>query len=138
MPPAIHKFVAGGCCLSLRGQAMSLKAMNWCRELKGLSGVDKAVLMYICDRYNENFGYAWPSISRISRDTGWSTATIDRSLRRLERRNYIATYHQFYTFDGATASNRYYLPIMGSLPIPGTIFFLDGDFDHDGSWISYD
>lgn len=113
---------------------MSINAMNWCRELTGLKGVDKSVLMYLSDRYNENYGYAWPSLSRISKDTGWAISTVSASLRRLERRDFIRTYKQFYSYDGGWASNRYYLPIFGECPPRGTVFRVGGDFDFNGEW----
>ena len=114
--------------------AMSINAMNWCRELSGLSGVDKSILMYISDRYNEKYGYAWPSLSRISADTSWAVSTISAALRRLEKRDYIRTYKQFYSHDGGWASNRYYLPIFGDCPLPGTVFEVGGQFDVHGDW----
>lgn len=113
---------------------MSIKAMNWCRELRGLSGTNKSILMYICDRYNDEFGYAWPSIVRIAEDTGWSVRTVTRSLAWLESRSYITCHRQFYAVNGSPASNRYYLPVMSSLPIPGQVFLVGGSFDYKGNW----
>ena len=113
---------------------MSIKAMNWCRELKGLTGTNKSVLMYLCDRYNEKAGYAWPSISRIALDTGWAERTVTRSLRWLESKNYISSHRQFYACNGGPASNRYYLPIFGNIPIPGQVFLVGGSFNHQGNW----
>lgn len=118
----------------MRGLAMSIKAMNWCRDLRGLSGTNKSVLMYICDRYNEEYGYAWPSIARIAQDTGWAVRTVTRSISWLESRNYICCHRQYYAFNGSPASNRYYLPIMGTLPIPGQVFLVGGSFDFQGHW----
>jgi hypothetical protein len=120
--------------LRLRGMGMSIKAMNWCRELNGLSGTQKSILMHICDRYNDEFGYAWPSISRMARDTGWGDRTITRTLRSLESRNLIACFRQFYAHDGSPASNRYYLPCFGAVPHKGQVFLVGGSFDYEGTW----
>jgi hypothetical protein len=116
------------------GDKLSIEAMNWCRELKGLKPVDKSILGYICDRYNANHGYAWPSLARISRDTGWAVSTVTKALRRLEERELLATYKQFYPSSGSWASNRYYLPIFGALPTPGKQFAVRGGFDQQGTW----
>ncbi len=118
----------------MRGLAVSIKAMNWCRELDGLSGTQKSILMHICDRYNDEFGYAWPSISRMARDTGWGDRTITRALRSLETRKLIASYRQFYAHDGSPASNRYYLPSFGPVPKKGQVFLVGGSFDFEGQW----
>jgi hypothetical protein len=108
--------------------------MNWCRELKGLSGTHKSILMHICDRYNDKLGYAWPSISRMARDTGWTERTISRALRLLERRDFIASYRQFYAHDGSPASSRYYLPSFTTLPPRGQVFLIGGSFNYEGQW----
>jgi hypothetical protein len=120
--------------LRMRGDSLSIEAMNWCRELKDLKPVDKSILFYICDRYNLKHGYAWPSISRISRDTGWVGSTVTKALRRLEKKELIATYKQFYPSNDSWASNRYYLPVFGDLPTPGKKFAVRGGFDFEGAW----
>ena len=113
---------------------MSITAMNWCRELRGLKGTDKSVLHVICDRYNDELGYAWPSIARISRESGWAERTVSRSLRNLEKHGYISSYRQFYAFDESPASNRYYLPVFGPAPPRGKVFWVGGEFDFEGNW----
>jgi DNA-binding transcriptional MocR family regulator len=114
---------------------MSITAMNWCRELRGLKGTDKSVLHVICDRYNDELGYAWPTIARISNESGWSERTVSRSLRNLEIQGYIASYRQIYAIDDSPASNRYYLPIFGAIPPRGKVFWVGGDFDFEGKWM---
>jgi len=113
---------------------MSIDAMNWCRELRGLKGTEKSVLHVICDRYNDDLGYAWPTISRIAMESGWSYRTVSRCLRYLEMHGYIASYRQFYAHDEKPASNRYYLPFFGTLPPRGKVFWVGGEFDHKGEW----
>jgi len=108
--------------------------MNWCRDLKSVRGKNKAVLWVICDKYNDKFGYAWPSIARIAKDSGWSDRTVSRALRWLEEREYVATFEQRYARDNSQASNRYYLPQFGEIPRRGTVFILQGDFDFNGIW----
>lgn len=113
---------------------MSITAMNWCRELRGLKGTDKSVLHVICDRYNDELGYAFPSISRIAMESGWAPRTVTRSLRNLEVQGYIASYRQVYAIDDSPASNRYYLPFFGAIPPRGRVFWVGGDFDFEGKW----
>ena len=113
---------------------MSITAMNWCRELRGLKGTDKSVLHVICDRYNDELGYAFPSISRIAMESGWAPRTVTRSLRNLEVQGYIASYRQVYAIDDSPASNRYYLPFFGAIPPRGSVFWVGGDFDFEGKW----
>ena len=115
---------------------MSIDALNWCRNLRGLPPMQKSVLLYICDRYNDDRCYAWPSIKTISRDTSWSERTVTRALRWLEQRDYIATYRQVYMHDYRPGSNRYYLPSFTEIPKPGKVFWIGGDFDHTGTWQS--
>ena len=114
---------------------MSITAMNWCRELRGLKGTDKSVLHVICDRYNDELGYAFPSISRIAKETGWAPRTVTRSLRKLEAQGYIASYRQKYANDESPASNRYYLPVFGGIPPRGKVFWVGGEFDFEGKWV---
>ena len=113
---------------------MSITAMNWSRELRGLKGTDKSVLHVICDRYNDELGYAFPSISRIAMESGWAPRTVTRSLRNLEVQGYIASYRQVYAIDDSPASNRYYLPFFGAIPPRGRVFWVGGDFDFEGKW----
>lgn len=120
--------------LLLWGDPVSIDAINWCRDERGVRGPNKAVLHSICDRYNDEYGYAWPTISRIAKDSGWSDRTVSRCLRWLESRGYIATYRQFYAHDGSPASNRYYLPVFGGCPPRGSKFLVGGEFDFEGNW----
>jgi len=113
---------------------MSIEAINWCRDLRGLRGTEKSVLHVICDRYNDQLGYAWPSISRIGKEAGWSDRTVSRALRHLEMYGYIASYRQVYAIDDSPASNRYYLPAFGPPPPRGTVFWVGGAFDDEGKW----
>jgi hypothetical protein len=55
-------------------------------------------------------------------------------LRRLEKKELIATYKQFYPSNDSWASNRYYLPVFGDVPTPGKEFAVRGGFDFEGAW----
>ncbi len=114
---------------------MSPKAQEWALPKRGIKGSPKAVLMYLANRYNEKEGYAWPSISRISRDTCFSVSTVNRALRSLEQAGLIAIRKQQLSVDGSEFSNRYYL-VGHSRKVPpeGFIFFKRGHFGPWGKW----
>lgn len=50
----------------------------------GLSAADCAVLWQLCERYNEEAGAAWPSMTLLASDTGRNRKTVQRSLARLQ------------------------------------------------------
>ena len=69
---------------------MSIKAVAWAFE-QSLDGdaVAKLVLLAICDRYNDEYGKAWPNIEWISRAADCSApcredamAWLDMTTRR--------------------------------------------------------
>ena len=71
--------------------------------------VDKAILMYITYRYNDEIGYAWAGIERIADDCCTSKPTLLESLKRLGDGGLIevvATRNAI----GGRSNNRYYLP----------------------------
>ena len=64
---------------------MSIKAVAWAFE-QSLDGdaVAKLVLLAICDRYNDEYGKAWPNIEWISRAADCSARTVIRKIKKLE------------------------------------------------------
>lgn len=120
---------------------MSIEAFKWAKEQE-LRGVQKSVLIYLADRWNKARGYAWPSVARIARETGWHQRTVTNAIRELKDLGLIEVRRQTFARDYSLGPNRYYLPAMGQ-PIPpvGKTFVINGDFDFDGTWdpdISYD
>ncbi len=114
---------------------MSPKAQAWALPKTGIKGSAKAVLMYLANRYNEKEGYAWPSISRIAKDTCISVSTVNRALRSLEHEGLIAIRKQQKAADGSEFSNRYYLLGYSKyVPPEGFIFFKRGRFGAFGEW----
>ena len=114
---------------------MSPKAQAWALPIRGIKGSPKAVLMYLANRYNEKEGYAWPSISRIAKDTCFSVSTVNRALRSLEQAGLIAIRKQKLSEDGSEFSNRYYLVGHSrKVPTEGFIFFKLGNFGPWGNW----
>ena len=88
---------------------MSPKAQAWALEIVCDSGVQKSVLMYLANRYNEQLGYAFPSIARIAKETCWSKSAVENALKGLKASGLIQTNKQYSPSDGSYSSNRYYL-----------------------------
>ena len=112
---------------------MSVRAFKWAKDQQ-LPGVPKAVLLYLGDRFNDAKGYAWPSIARIARDTGWHGRTVSKALKYLRDKGLIETRRQYFLKDYSLGPNRYYFPELGPVPPPGTKFPIAGDFDVEGHW----
>lgn len=90
---------------------MSNGAINWSRNIDGLTSPQAFVLWVICDYYNEEAHYAWPSIKRIARDTRLSDRSVSRAVASLEERGLIVRAKTFSAHHGGWASNTYFLPI---------------------------
>ncbi len=114
---------------------MSIRAYKWAKEQE-LPGVPKAVLIYLGDRFNDVYGYAWPSMARIARDTGWHQRTVAKAIRYLKETGLVETRRQYYLRDHSLGPNRYYLPDIGPVPPEGAKFPIKGDFDNQGEWDS--
>ena len=110
---------------------MSIRAYKWAKEQE-LPGVPKAVLIYLGDRFNDVYGYAWPSMARIARDTGWHQRTVAKAIRYLKETGLVETRRQYYLRDHSLGPNRYYLPDIGPVPPEGAKFPIKGDFDNQG------
>jgi hypothetical protein len=68
-----------------------------------LSAGDCAVLWQLCDRYNEQAGAAWPSMTRLASDISRDRKTVQRSLARLEAAELVQVTER----GSRTRSNRY-------------------------------
>ena len=62
---------------------MSMNAIAWCMRQKIKDQTDWAILMRICDHYNDSLGYAYPSQDRIADQILASTKTIQRHIKSL-------------------------------------------------------
>lgn len=67
---------------------MSAEARTWARKQKLGSPSQKNVLAALADYANKH-GYAWPSQSRLARDTDLSIRTIIRAVSALEEAGLI-------------------------------------------------
>lgn len=60
-----------------------MNAMAWCMKQKTKDQTDWAILMRICDHYNDSLGYAYPSQDRIADQILASTKTVQRHIKSL-------------------------------------------------------
>lgn len=119
----------------MTGLLMSIRAYKWAKEQE-LPGVPKAVLIYLGDRFNDAYGYAWPSMARIARETGWHQRTIANAIKYLKELGLIETRRQYFARDHSLGPNRYYIPAIAPAPPAGSKFSITGDFDYQGDWDS--
>ena len=87
---------------------MSIEALTWAFKQKLDDPTAKLVLLGIADKYNEDRGYAWPSVERLADMADCTQRTVSRKLAFLEEAGYIQTLRH------PTQTNRYFLPHMTS------------------------
>ena len=96
---------------------MSWKATDHVAGLKGLSIAEKGVALLLANRYNDDQGYAWPSVLRLAEEAGLSERGVRYILRRLEDKGAIATEKN----RGRGHTNKYIFPgLKGAQPAPFT------------------
>jgi biotin operon repressor len=83
---------------------MSIKAVAWALEQKlGGDGIAKLVLIGMADRYNDEYGYAWPSIEWLAIAADCSQRTVMRKVQKLEEIGFVSVERR------ANKGNRYTL-----------------------------
>lgn len=87
---------------------MSIKAISWAFQQRLDDPTAKLVLIGIADKYNEDRGYAWPSVAALAEMADCTERTVSRKLAFLEEAKLIATIRH------PTRTNRYFLPHMTS------------------------
>ena len=89
---------------------MSIKAVSWALEQSLGDSTAKLVLIGICDRYNDDYNAAWPSIKWLAIAADCSERTVKRKIQTLTEMGLISVDRS------PNKTNRYY---VGSLcPIP--------------------
>ena len=113
---------------------MSFRAVIWALGLQAnLSGSERLVLIYLADFCNEEKGYAWPSIKKLSGRTGLSRSTVKRSISSLVEKELVETAAQSRAINGHRFTNRYYLTCFPYRPQRRN-YSVTGDFDPAGDW----
>lgn len=64
---------------------MSMEAMTWAIEVRGIKSPQKLVLLLLANRHNNDTGMCYPSIPRICRESGMHRATVIRAINALEK-----------------------------------------------------
>lgn len=90
---------------------MSFQAMAW--ALKQPVKTSEKFLLVVIANYADENGQSWPSIARLCTDTGMSRATVQRSLRKLEKAGFVSCHKRvrgalqtsnLYTLKGKSAA----------------------------------
>ena len=89
---------------------MSIKAVSWALEQYVSDPVAKLVLIGIADRYNDERGYAWPSVAWLATAASVTDRTVQRKIKLLEAQGFLATTRR----KGSTT--HYHLHIEAVLP----------------------
>ena len=63
---------------------MSIKALNWARNITGVRSSDKCVLFVLADRANEQ-GFCYPGVERIAREACMNGRSVRRCVQRLSQ-----------------------------------------------------
>ena len=89
---------------------MSIKAVSWAFEQKLDDPIGKLVLIGICDRYNPDVGYAWPSVAWLADVADCSHRTAQNKIKLLVELGFVT---KSYVREGNTnLKNRYRLPLF--------------------------
>ena len=72
---------------------MGFRETTWAFEQTLNDPIAKLVLIGLADYYNQEKGYAWPSVERLSEVADCSIRTVQRKLKDLEDKGYIQRTH---------------------------------------------
>ena len=86
---------------------MSIRALNWAFDQRGIHATSKLVLIALANHADDN-GYAWPGIDGIAERWGMSPRTVSRHIHLLSVDEYIAVAPR-YRSNGSQTSNAYQL-----------------------------
>lgn len=73
---------------------MSIKAVSWALEQSLGNATQKLILIAIADRFNDEYGHAWPSIAWLAKAGDCSDRTVRRHLRDLEAKGVVSVTHR--------------------------------------------
>ena len=88
---------------------MSIRAVSWALEQQINDPIAKLVLIGIADRYNDDRGYAWPSVAWLATAASCSRRTVQRKVGWLEEEGYLTRQIS----DLGTETNHYGLSLEG-------------------------
>ena len=85
---------------------MSVRAISWAFQQRLDDPTAKLVLIGIADKYNEDRGYAWPSVDSLAEMADCTRRTVSRKIGYLEELKLIQIIRS------PSQTSRYYLPAM--------------------------
>ena len=85
---------------------MSIKAITWAFDQKLDDPTAKLVLLGIADKYNEDRGYAWPSVERLAEMADCTERTVNRKIVMLAELGLVQILRN------PPQTNRYFLPTL--------------------------
>ena len=85
---------------------MSIEAVTWAFRQRLDDPTAKLVLLGIADKYNEDRGYAWPSVARLSEMADCTERTVNRKIAYLEEVGLVQVLRN------PPNSNQYFLPTL--------------------------
>lgn len=115
---------------------MSIKAVSWALEQKLDDPIAKLVLIAIADRYNDEYGYAWPSVSWLSRCADCTPRTVQNKVKVMSEMGILM--REFIKGEKTNQTNRYHLPLFegGEYPSGGeTHVHPVGEAVGSGGWV---
>lgn len=74
---------------------MSIKAVSWALEEPVTDPIAKLILIGIADKYNEERGFAWPSVKWLATAASCSERTVQRKVRALVDGGYLTVDRRF-------------------------------------------
>lgn len=91
---------------------MSWQAVVYVRDLRGLTGTEKAVAYSIAARHDTASDVAWPSVATIAEDAGLTDRAVKKAIKSMRERGVLGVEVQW-DEAGDRASNRYRFPLLG-------------------------
>ena len=88
---------------------MSFRCMAWASKQKTGSGTRKLILLMLADRAGDD-NKCYPSQKRLSEDCELSRETINRSIKQLEKDNFLTIIHR--VKEGVKLPNVYFLHVV--------------------------
>jgi hypothetical protein len=87
---------------------MSLRALEYVRQLRGLTTAEKLVAVLIANRFNDQKHYAWPSNQQLADDAGLTVRAVKKITHRLAEAGILLIHFG----GGRGRANEYRFPAM--------------------------
>jgi biotin operon repressor len=98
-------------CFGRGAAVMSVQAVKWVRDLRGLNTSQKAVLFVIAEHADKNGSNSFPNLNTIAAESGCSRANLDRVLKQLKKDGLVEVTPRR-GHRGRQTSSHYQLPLQ--------------------------